>query len=66
MLTKWLEEDGAYLAILPELADCIIMPATHGSTYNKAVQRGQEVLETLAESVKRDGELLPASKIRAA
>ncbi len=66
ILIEWSEEDQAYVVILPEWADRVIMPATHGSTYNKAVQQGQEVLEMLVESAKRDGEPLPAPKIHAA
>ena len=66
MLIEWSEEDQVYLVILPEWADRVIMPATHGDTYNEAVQQGQEVLKMLVESAKRDGEPLPAPKIYAA
>ena len=66
MLIEWSEEDQAYLVILPEWADRVIMPATHGRTYNEAVQQGQEVLEMLVESAKQDGEPLPTPKIHAA
>ena len=38
MLIEWSEEDQVYVVILPEWADRVIMPATHGSTYNEAVQ----------------------------
>jgi predicted RNase H-like HicB family nuclease len=47
MLIEWSEADQAYLVTLPEWADRVIMPATHGSTYGEAVQHGQEVLEML-------------------
>ena len=40
MLIEWSEEDQAYLVTLPEWADRVIMPATHGSTYGEAVQHG--------------------------
>jgi predicted RNase H-like HicB family nuclease len=66
MLIEWSEEDQAYLVILPEWADRVVMPATHGSTCNEAVQQGQEVLEMLVESARRDGEPLPTPKIHAA
>ena len=56
MLIEWSDEDQAYLVILPERAERIAMLVTHGSTYNEAVQQGQEVLEMLVESVQRDGE----------
>ncbi len=63
---EWYEEYQAYLVILPEWADRVLMPVTHGNTYNEVVQQGQEVLEMLVESAKRDGEPLPTPKIYAA
>ncbi len=66
MLIEWSEEDQAYLVTLPEWADRVIMPATHGSTYGEAVQRGQEVLEMLINSAIRDGEPLTPPKMHAA
>ena len=66
MLIEWSEEDQAYLVTLPEWADRVIMPATHGSTYGKAVQHGQEVLEMLVNSAIRNGEPLPSPKTHAA
>ena len=50
------------MVTLPEWADRIIMPATHGSTYGEAVQHGQEVLEMLVNSAIRDREPLPHQK----
>jgi antitoxin HicB len=66
MLIEWSEEDQAYLVTLPEWADHVMMPATHGSTYDEAVQHGQEVLELLVDSARRDGEQLPQPKTHAA
>jgi hypothetical protein len=37
-----------------------------GSTDNEAAQQGQEILEVLVESAKKDKESLPVPKIRAA
>ena len=65
MLIEWSEEDQAYLVTLPEWADRVIMPATHGSTYGEAVQQGQEVLEMLVNSAVQDGESLPLPKTHA-
>ncbi len=50
MLIEWSEADQAYLVTLPEWASRVLMPATHGSTYEEAVQHGQEVLEMLVGS----------------
>jgi len=62
MLIEWSAEDQAYLVTLPEWADRVIMPVTHGSTYGEAVQHGQEVLELLINSAIQDGEPLPPPK----
>ena len=62
MLIEWSEADQAYLVTLPEWAGCVLMPATHGSTYEEAVQHGREVLEMLVNSSIRDGEPLPQPK----
>ena len=62
MLIEWSEEDQAYLVTLPEWAERVIMPATHGSTYSEAVQHGQEVLELLMHNAIQDGEPLPHQK----
>ena len=65
MLIEWSEEDQAYLVTLPEWADRVIMPATHGSTYGEAAQHGQEVLEMLVNSAIQDEEPLPPPKTHA-
>jgi antitoxin HicB len=62
MLIEWSEADQSFLVTLPERADHVVMPATHGITYEQAVQRGQEVLEMLVDSALRDGEQLPQPK----
>jgi len=66
MLIEWSEEDQAYLVTLPEWADRVLMPATHGSTYSEAVQHGQEVLEMLANCTVEEGESLPRPNIHIA
>jgi predicted RNase H-like HicB family nuclease len=65
MLIEWSEEDQAYLVTLPEWADCVIMPVTHGNTYDEAAQHGKEVLEMLVNNAIRDGEALPQPKTHA-
>jgi len=66
MLIEWSDEDQAYLVTLPEWADRVLMPATHGSTYSEAVQHGQEVLQMLVNSATKNSEPLPSPKIRVA
>lgn len=66
MLIEWSEEDQAYLVTLPEWANCVMMPATHGSTYSEAVQHGQAVLKLLIDSALQEGDSLPPPKTHAA
>jgi antitoxin HicB len=66
MLIEWSEADQAYLVTLPEWVGQVLMPATHGSSYEPAVQHGQEVLEMLVNSAIRDGEQLPQPKTHVA
>lgn len=66
ILIEWSDEDQAYLVTLPEWADRVMMPATHGDTYSEAVKNGQEVLELLVKSAAQDGEPLPDPRIHAA
>ena len=66
MLIEWSEADHSYLVTLPEWSGHVVMPATHGSTYEEAVKHGQEVLKMLVDSALRDGESLPQPKTHVA
>jgi len=59
-------EDQVYLVTLLEWADRVMMPATHGSTYEETVLHGQEVLEMLVSSALREGESIPQPKTHVA
>ncbi|HVB75581.1 MAG TPA: type II toxin-antitoxin system HicB family antitoxin [Ktedonobacteraceae bacterium] len=65
MVIEWSDEDQAYLVTLPEWANSVLMPATHGSTYSEALQRGLEVLEMLVNEATKSGEPLPPPKVYA-
>jgi predicted RNase H-like HicB family nuclease len=49
MLIEWSDRDQAYLVTLPEWADRLAMPATHGDTYAEAAASGQEVIEMMLQ-----------------
>lgn len=66
MVIEWSEEDQAYLVILPEWADRVMMPVTHGNTYSEAVKRGEEVLKVLVRDTLQEGKPLPPPKTHAA
>ena len=52
MLIQWSDEDQAYLVILPEWAERVLGPVTHGDTYEEAVKHGQETIEALVASAR--------------
>jgi predicted RNase H-like HicB family nuclease len=63
MLIEWSDEDQAYLVTLPEWAEEVMMPATHGDTYAEAVANGQEALELLVKSAREEGRPLPVPRV---
>lgn len=65
MIIEWSEVDQAFLVTLPEWADRVNTPSTHGDTYEEAVRNGNEVLELLIESTLEDGDPLPQPKVYA-
>ena len=62
MIIEWSEEDQAFLVTLPDWAKQVMMPATHGKTYDEPVKHGQEVLEMLISAAKEDGKELPTPR----
>jgi len=62
----WSDEDQAYLVSLPEWADRVMQPVTHGDTYEQAAQHGREVLDMLIEDAQQKGKPLPAPTVFAA
>jgi hypothetical protein len=57
MLIEWSDEDQAYLVTLPEWADRVFMPVTHGDMYD------QEVMRMLVKSAREQGEAVPAPRL---
>ena len=55
----WSQEDECYLAYLPDFADEIMQPVTHGDTYEKAVANAKEAIESLIIAYEADNEPLP-------
>ncbi len=66
MLIEWSDEDQTFLVTLPEWAERVIQPVTHGITYEEAVKNGHEVLEMLIEDEQQDGKPLPLPKLHSA
>jgi antitoxin HicB len=61
-----MSENHQHYSMLIEWSGHVVTPATHGSTYEEAVQHGEEVLEMLVCSALRDGEPLPQPKTHVA
>ena len=59
MLIQWSEEDQAFLVTLPEWADRVLGPVSHGDTYEEAVRNGRDALDALIASARKHGESLP-------
>ena len=59
----WSEEDECYLAYLPDFADEIMQPVTHGDTYQKALQNGLNVMEELILHFQAENRSLPVAKL---
>ena len=59
----WSQEDNCYLVYLPEFAEEIMQPVSHGDTYQEALQHGLEVIEELMLHQQVTGKPLPVPKL---
>lgn len=59
MIVQWSDEDRLFLVTIPEFADRVIMPCTHGKTRSKAIHKGEEVIEMYLEAWEAEGESIP-------
>ncbi len=61
MIIQWSNEDNCFLVALPDFPGQYWR--THGNTYEEAVIKGKEALESLIISYEADGEPLPEPTI---
>jgi predicted RNase H-like HicB family nuclease len=59
MVVQWSEEDRLFLVTIPEFADRVVMPCTHGETRGAAIRNGEEVIEMYLEAWQAEGESIP-------
>ncbi len=59
MIVQWSEVDRLFLVTIPEFADRVIMPCTHGQTRSEAIHKGEEVIEMYLEAWEAEGESIP-------
>ena len=63
MNVQWSEADQLFLVTIPEFADLVVMPCTHGETREQAIHNGEEVIEMYLEAWQMEGESIPEPKI---
>ncbi|MGC9505048.1 type II toxin-antitoxin system HicB family antitoxin [Baaleninema sp.] len=56
---QWSEEDRLFLVTIPEFADRVVMPCTHGKTRQEAIRHAEEVIEMYLEAWKEEGLSIP-------
>jgi predicted RNase H-like HicB family nuclease len=61
MMIEWSDDERVYVVTVPELPGC----QTHGSTYEEAVQQGQDAIESWIDAARADGEQIPAPRVYA-
>jgi predicted RNase H-like HicB family nuclease len=61
MTIEWSDEDQVYIVTVPELPGC----KTHGSTYEEAVQQGQDAIESWVDAMRAWGRPVPAPRVYA-
>lgn len=59
MIVQWSDEDQLFLVTIPEFADLVVMPCTHGKTREEAIRNGEEVIEMYLEAWQAEGESIP-------
>ena len=59
----WSQEDKCYLAYIPDFADEIMQPVSHGDTYQQALQNGLDVMEEMILHLQAEGKSLPEAKL---
>jgi predicted RNase H-like HicB family nuclease len=59
MIVQWSDEDQLFLVTIPEFAELVVMPCTHGKTRSEAIQNGEEVIEMYLEAWQAEGESIP-------
>ena len=59
MLIQWSDTDQVYIVTVPELPGC----RTHGSSYEEAIQQGQDAIESWIMAALADNDPIPAPQV---
>ena len=60
IIIYWSEEDGAFVAEVPELPGC----AAHGDTYEEALANAKDAIALWVDTAREDGREVPEPKGR--
>jgi len=63
MILEWSKDDQLFLVTVPEFADQVVMPCTHGKTREAAIRNGEEVIAMYLEAWQAEGIPIPKPKI---
>ncbi|NET59692.1 MAG: type II toxin-antitoxin system HicB family antitoxin [Symploca sp. SIO2E6] len=63
MVIQWSEEDQLFLVTIPEFAERVVMPCTHGNTREEAIRRGEEVIEMYLEAWQAEEKSIPSPRV---
>ena len=63
MVVHWSDKDQLFLVTIPEFADLVIMPCTHGKTREAAIHNGEEVIEMYLEAWQVEGAMIPEPRM---
>ena len=55
MVVQRSDEDRLFLVTIPEFAERVVMPSTHGKTRSEAIRNGEEVMEMYLEAWEAEG-----------
>ena len=59
MVIQWSDEDQLFLVTIPEFADLVVMPCTHGKNREEAIHNGEDVIEMYLEAWQAEGGPIP-------
>lgn len=62
MMIQWSDEDQLFLVTIPEFADRVVMPCTHGATREEAIRNGEQVIEMYLEAWEMENQFIPEPK----
>ncbi|MBE9140220.1 type II toxin-antitoxin system HicB family antitoxin [Nodosilinea sp. LEGE 07088] len=63
MIIQWSDEDQLFLVTIPEFAERVVMPCTHGKTRKEAIHQGEQVVDMYLEAWEQEGEPIPEPNI---